>query len=95
MIEGFIGLKVFPIFSNSTVIVYFRNGFIPSGFLGWKCEKASFGFGFYFEIISLVCFVLAIAAAWMGQRGFQSIDEGSKIDQEKEKDVGVSTSMMF
>lgn len=79
MIDGFVGL----------------NGFIPSEAQGWKCDKVSFGFGFYFEIISLVCFVLAIAAAWMGQRGFQSIDEGSKIDQEKEKDVGVSTSMMF
>ena len=73
----------------------FRNGFIPSADQDWKCDNVSFGFGFYFEIISLVCFVLAIAAAWMGQRGFQSIDEGSKIDQEKEKDVGVSTSMMF
>ena len=75
--------------------MFFRNSFIPSGRQGWKCENVSFGFGFYFEIISLVCFILAIAAAWMGQRGFQSIDEGSKIDQEKEKDVGVSTSMMF
>jgi len=69
MIDGFVGL----------------NGFIPSARQDWKCDNVSFGFGFYFEIISLVCFVLAIAAAWMGQRGFQSIDEGSKIDQEKEK----------
>ena len=77
------------------MIMVLRNGFIPSEDQGWKCDNVSFGFGFYFEIISLVCFVLAIGAAWMGQRGFQSIDEGSKIDQEKEKDVGVSTSMMF
>ena len=50
------------------------------GLQGWRCENASFGFGFYFEIISLVCFVLAIAAAWMGQYSMLAIDPQNGIE---------------
>ena len=44
------------------------------------------------------CFCLSIIAGFMGQRGFQSIDETSKIDQDtKVKDVGTygETAILF
>ena len=54
---------------------------IPSIEQLYTCDNVNLGLSFYFQLISLVCFGLAIGAAFMGQRGFQSIDETSKIDQ--------------
>jgi len=68
---------------------------VPSRQQGYVCTSVSLGISFYFQLLSLVCFGLSIGASFMGQRGFQSIDETSKIDQTKQKDVGVESSMMF
>jgi len=68
---------------------------IPSVEQQYTCDNVNLGLSFYFQLISLVCFGLSIGAAFMGQHGFQSIDETSKIDQTKTKDVGVESSMIF
>jgi len=68
---------------------------LPSISQNYSCTAVNLGLSFYFQLIALVCFGLSIGAAFMGQRGFQSIDETSKIDQTKTKDVGVESSMIF
>merc|ERR1711885_126564 len=72
---------------NCSMLVNSSAVTIPSIEQLYTCDNVNLGLSFYFQLISLVCFGLAIGAAFMGQRGFQSIDEMSKIDQTKTKDV--------